>query len=206
MVRGVEVTATRVIAAPPARIFAFLERFDRHWELLGSRLEPLRAYDGSRSQARLHGPLGIHRTLWIELAELDPPRELTGRVEAGRGRTVGTVRWVVVPADGAAPPVGTVSADPGVPGGDAPAAATVELTARTDVAGPLDRLLLLAGGRHWLRQSLELVLARLDARVASTGAGAGDARAADAATGTGASAEVPPGPDAEVRTAPPQRG
>lgn len=163
MVRGVEVTATRVIAAPPARIFAFLERFDRHWELLGSRLEPLRAYDGSRSQARLHGPLGIHRTLWIELAELDPPRELTGRVEAGRGRTVGTVRWVVAPADGAAPGAG--GTDPGEPAGDAPTAATVELTARTDVAGPLDRLLLLAGGRRWLRQSLELVLARLDARL-----------------------------------------
>lgn len=139
-----EVTATRAIAASPERVFAFLERFDRHWELLGSRLEPLRAYDGRRSQARLHGPLGIRRTLWIELAELSPPRELCGRVEAGRGRTVGTVRWVVDPADG-----GT----------------RVELTARTDVAGPLDRLLLLAGGRRWLRQSLELVLARLDARL-----------------------------------------
>lgn len=143
--RGVEVTATRTIAAPPERIFAFLERFDRHWELLGRRLEPLRAYDGRRSQARLHGPLGVRRTLWIELAELAPPRELTGRVEAGRGRTVGTVRWVVAPAG--------------------PRAATVTLTARTELAGALDRLLLLAGGRRWLAQSLELVLARLDARL-----------------------------------------
>lgn len=155
MVRGVEVTATRVIAAPPEQIFAFLERFDRHWELLGRHLEPLRAYDGRRSQARLHGPLGVRRTLWIELAELDPPRELTGRVEAGRrGRTVGTVRWVVAPAG---------------------ASATVTLTARTDVAGPLDRLLLLAGGRRWLRRSLELVLERLDARL---GDGAPHARGA----------------------------
>ena len=166
-----EVAATRTIAAPPERIFAFLERFDRHWELLGRRLEPLRAYDGRRSRARLHGPLGVRRTLWIELAELRPPRELTGRVEAGGGRTVGTVRWVVAPAGSAR-------------------ATTVTLTARTEIAGALDRLLLLAGGRRWLRQSLELVLARLEARVAATGA---DARAG---AGTGA----------DVRAAPRQRG
>lgn len=141
-----EVRATRTIAAPPGRIFAYLEEVDRHWELLGSRLEPLRAYDGRRSQARLHGPLGIRRTLWIELSSLAPPHELTGRVEAGRGRTVGTVRWVVRPADAAG-------------------ASTVELTARTDVAGALDRLLLLLGGARWLRGSLELVLARLDDRL-----------------------------------------
>ncbi|MBB4662992.1 SRPBCC family protein [Conexibacter arvalis] len=141
-----EVHARRTIAAPPERIFAFLEAIDRHWELLGRRLEPLRGYDGRRSRARLRGPLGIRRTLWIELSELRAPQSLTGRVEAGGGRTVGTVRWDVRPVA-------------------ASTATTVVLTARTDVAGPLDRLLLLAGGRRWLRQSLELVLARLDARV-----------------------------------------
>jgi uncharacterized protein YndB with AHSA1/START domain len=142
----VVVRATRTIAAVPDEIFAFLANPDRHWQLLGRRLEPLRAYDGERSQVRLHGPLGIRRTLWIRLSDERPPHELVGRVEAGGGATIGTVRWVVRPVDG-----GSV----------------VELTARTEVAGWLDRLLLAAGGAHWLRQSLERTLSALDARLAT---------------------------------------
>jgi hypothetical protein len=167
-----EVRATRTIPAPPERIFAFLEAPDRHWELLGRRLEPLRSYDGRRSQARLRGPLGIRRTLWIELATIRPPAELTGRVTAGGDRTVGTVLWVIRPAprgeaagrgatDGAA--VAATSTDGGSP---ADAGSTVELTARTDVVGPLDRMLLVCGGALWLRQSLEHVLVQLDRQVA----------------------------------------
>lgn len=153
-----EVRATRTIAAPPERIFAFLEAPDRHWELLGRRLEPLRSYDGRQSQARLRGPLGIRRTLWIELATIRPPAELTGRVAAGGGRTVGTVLWVIRPA-GAGPAAG---GQPSPSGESAGRSCSVELTARTDVAGPLDRMLLLCGGALWLRQSLELVLAQLE--------------------------------------------
>lgn len=172
-----EVRATRAIAAPPQPVFAFLEEFDRHWELLGDRLEPLRGYDGRRSHARLRGPLGIRRTLWIELATLDPPRELTGRVEVGHGRTVGTVRWVlrpeapIVASDPARAETSRAARIPGARSAVAVAprsvAATtvVELTARTELAGPLDRLLLLCGGRRWLRRSLVLVLARLDERL-----------------------------------------
>ncbi|MDW5595668.1 hypothetical protein VSS74_15060, partial [Conexibacter stalactiti] len=40
-------------------------------------------------------------------------------------------------------------------------ASEVELTARTDLSGWLDRLLLAAGGAHWLRRSLELTLRNL---------------------------------------------
>ncbi len=141
-----EVTATRPIATTPEEIFAFLANPDRHWQLLGRRLEPLRAYDGSRSQVRLHGPLGIRRTLWIRLSDERPPHELVGRVEAGGGATIGTVRWAVRPAGAGA--------------------SIVELTARTDFAGWLDRLLLTAGGARWLRQSLERALVALDARLA----------------------------------------
>lgn len=159
-----EVRATRTIAAPPERIFAFLEAPDRHWALLGRRLEPLRSYDGRRSQARLRGPLGIRRTLWIELATIRPPAELTGRVAAGGGRTVGTVLWVVRPAASGGAVAGGGPAAAAPTAGDSPvtAASTVELTARTDVAGPLDRVLLLCGGALWLRQSLELVLGQLE--------------------------------------------
>ena len=163
-----EVRATRTIAAPPERIFAYLEEVDRHWELLGSRLEPLRAYDGRRSHARLHGPLGIRRTLWIELSSLDAPHELIGRVEAGRGRTVGTVRWVVRPT-AVAPAATPARPGPSARPVAAASASTVELTARTEVAGALDRLLLLLGGARWLRGSLELVLARLDDRLGERG-------------------------------------
>ena len=141
-----EVRASRTIDASPERVFSFLEEPDRHWQLLGRRLEPLRAYDGERSQARLRGPLGIHRTLWIEMASLRSPSELIGRVEAGRGRTLGTVRWLI--------------------GSTGATRSTVELTARTDVAGMLDHLLLLFGGARWLRSSLELVLDELERRMA----------------------------------------
>jgi uncharacterized protein YndB with AHSA1/START domain len=145
----VEVRAARTIAAAPEEIFAFLAEPDRHWQLLGRRLEPLRAYDGERSQVRLRGPLGIRRTLWIRLATERPPHELVGRVEAGGGATIGTVRWLVEAAG--------------------PIASAVELTAGTELAGWLDRLLLLAGGAHWLRRSLELTLAALDERVGRPG-------------------------------------
>lgn len=144
-----EVRAARTITAVPDEIFAFLANPDRHWQLLGRRLEPLRAYDGERSQLRLHGPLGIRRTLWIRLSEERPPHELVGRVEAGGGATIGTVRWVVR-TDGAGA-----------------ARSVVELTARTEVAGWLDRLLLAAGGARWLRQSLERTLRALDAHLAA---------------------------------------
>lgn len=139
-----EVRATRDIPAAPEAIFAFLAEPDRHWQLLGRRLEPLRAYDGDRSQVRLRGPLGVRRTLWIRMAVSRPPEELVGRVEAGSGATIGTVRWAIRPAS---------------PG------AVVELTASTDVAGALDRLLLVCGGARWLRRSLEVTLAALATRV-----------------------------------------
>jgi uncharacterized protein YndB with AHSA1/START domain len=148
----VEVHATRTIAAPPEAIFAFLADPDRHWQLLGRRLEPLRAYDGERSRVRLRGPLGIRRTLSIRLSDERPPHELVGRVEAGGGATVGTVRWLVRPAAGGA-------------------GSAVELSARTEVAGWLDRLLLLAGGAVWLRQSLERALAALESLLTERDAG-----------------------------------
>ncbi|HST39260.1 MAG TPA: hypothetical protein VLK58_07115, partial [Conexibacter sp.] len=122
---------------------------------LGRRLEPLRAYDGERSQVRLRGPLGIRRTLWIRLAVERPPHELVGRVEASGGATIGTVRWVVEAA----------AASPGATDSATAPASEVELTARTDLAGCLDRLLLMCGGAHWLRRSLELALAALEQRV-----------------------------------------
>ncbi|MDO8214082.1 SRPBCC family protein [Conexibacter sp. CPCC 206217] len=140
-----DVHATRTIAASPVEIYTFLENPDRHWQLLGRRLQPLRPYDGERSQVRLRGPLGIHRTLWIRMAVSDPPHELVGRVEAGGGTTIGTVRWEIR---------------------EHTASSSVTLTARTEVAAWLDRLLLVCGGAHWLRRSLEVTLRALDERLA----------------------------------------
>jgi hypothetical protein len=138
------VRATRTITAAADDIFAFLENPNRHWQLLGRRLEPLRGYDGERSQVRLRGPLGIRRTLWIRMAVSRSPHELVGHVEAGGGTTIGTVRWVLRPL-----------------ARDGDASTAVELTAGTNDVGWLDRLLLLCGGRRWLRRSLEVALAAL---------------------------------------------
>lgn len=150
-----EVRATRTVRASPAALFAFLEEPDRHWQLLGSRLQPLRSYDGQRSRVRLRGPLGVRRTVSIELSAERPPHEIVGRVEATAGsretRTLGTVRWSI-----------RAAADVGAgAGGGGGAESAVELTARTDLAGSFDRLLLACGGTRWLRRSLELALAAL---------------------------------------------
>lgn len=163
-----EVRATRTIPASPEAIFAFLEEPDRHWQLLGRRLEPLQAYDGERSQVRLHGPLGVRRTLWIRMAVSRPPHELVGRVQAGGETTIGTVRWEIRAVAGGTGGTGGAAGDAGGAAGAGDAGertSLVALTARTDVAGWLDRLLLVCGGARWLRRSLERTLAALTEQV-----------------------------------------
>ena len=70
------------------------------------------------------------------------PSELRGRAQIGHG-TVGAVRWEIAPA---------------VPG-----TSQVRFSAEVERASPLDRVLLLAGGRWWLARIVRAAVGRLGA-------------------------------------------
>jgi hypothetical protein len=138
----VELRAAKSIAAPPERVYAFLESFDRHVELIHDRVEPL-AVDSTGSTLRLCGPLGVRRTLSTTLTYSQSPTGIVGRVKAGQ-RTRGTVRWSIQHSD---------------------RGSWVEIVGRTEVLGVLDAMLLRLGGRRWLVRSLHHALEGLEERM-----------------------------------------
>jgi hypothetical protein len=138
----VELRAARAIDASPERIFEFLARFERHLELIRDRVVLLSVEDAG-SLVRLRGPLGAGRVVRTRLTYSESPRSIVGRVEAGR-RTRGTVRWSIQRSG---------------------RASWVEVVARAETLGPLDRMLLRLGGRRWLAYSLKQALESLDTRL-----------------------------------------
>ena len=136
-----DVRAARSIAAPPERVFAFLEDLEHHVELIGDRSEP-RGAASTGMRVRLCGPLGLHRTVTTSLVYAHSPESIVGHAEAGR-RSRGTVRWSIQHSDGGS---------------------WVEVAAHADALDPLAALLLPLGGRRWLGRSLELALERLQER------------------------------------------
>lgn len=88
----------------------------------------------------MRGPLGFTREARTTVVEAVPAVRMRGRAEVGP-RTVGLVTWQLAP----------------VPGGT-----RVTLHAAAERAGPADRLLLLLGGRAWLRRRFARVLERLE--------------------------------------------
>lgn len=137
-----DVSAARSISAPAERIFAFLERLEHQFELIGSRAERLPA-EGAGLRVRLRGPLGIRRTVRASLTYARSPESIVGRAEARRGSRA-TVRWSIQRSD-----VGS----------------WVQVIAHTDALGPVDAMLMRLGGRRWLARSLELALETLEERM-----------------------------------------
>ena len=120
-------------------VFAFLADLANHWDLADRWVEVVSltpAHDGGRVAVR--GPLGLRRTVDTRVHEVDPPRCIEG--EARLGRTRALVTWHLT---------------------EEGAATRVRLTATVLEAGPLDRALLAAGGRVWLRRRFAATLARL---------------------------------------------
>ena len=131
----------------PARreaVFAFLADLANHWDLADRWVEVVSltpAHD--RGRVTVRGPLGLKRTVDTQVHETEPPTRIEGVAELGRTRAL--VAWWLE-EDG----TGT----------------RVRLSATVVEAGALDRLLLAAGGRAWLRRRFASTLDRL-ARAAS---------------------------------------
>jgi hypothetical protein len=97
---------------------------------------------GDGGKVRLRGPLGLGRTVTTRVVTAEPASSIIGTADLSGG-TLATVRWTLTPVER-----GT----------------QVELAAFVEKAGLLDRLLLAAGGRRWLRRRFSSILVRLAQR------------------------------------------
>jgi Polyketide cyclase / dehydrase and lipid transport len=133
------IVADGLVPAGRDAVFAFLADLANHWDLADRWVEVVwltPAHDGGRVMVR--GPLGLRRTVDTRVDEVEPPARIEGTARLGRTRAV--VRWELRPE-----PNGT----------------RVHLVAGVLAAGLLDRLLLAAGGRAWLRRRFTVTLSRL---------------------------------------------
>ena len=139
------IEADGLIPAGREAVFAFLADLANHWDLADRWVEVVSltpAHDGGRVTVR--GPLGLRRTVETRVDEVEPPACIEGTARLGRTRAV--VRWELRPESR-----GT----------------RVHLVATVLAAGPIDRLLLAAGGRAWLRRRFTVTLSRLAQTVAA---------------------------------------
>ena len=148
------IEAEALIDARPEAVFDYLARLDHHWQLMDGSVEVLSLDgdgDGGPDQAvvRLHGPLGLGRTAHTQVLEAERPKLLRGRASIGRrsdgGRvTEGEVTWHLTPSD-----------DGGT---------RVRLAASVLSASAGDRVVLVLGGRAWMRARFQAALSRLAAQ------------------------------------------
>ncbi len=133
------IEATRTVSAPPERVFDFLSDLRNHWRLEKRflELEDVGERDGV---ILLTGPLGLSRKARTEVLEAERPTRVAGRADL-RGGTVGLVAWDIWPEG---------------PG------SRVRLAAEIPQAWLPDRILLMIGGRIWLRRLFAQALANLD--------------------------------------------
>ena len=131
-------------------MFAFLADLHNHWRL-DDRFVELAGVDADAhgGRVRVRGPFGLWREARTEVVAAEPPGNdrdgvMRGRALVGRA-TVGLVRWDLSPS------------------GDR---TTVRLSAVVERASALDRILLAAGGRWWLRRIFRDALRRLEDVVA----------------------------------------
>ena len=90
----------------------------------------------------IRGPLGITREARAEVVDAEAPCRLVGR--AVLGTTVGAVAWKILPEG---------------------EGSLVSLSAEVERASTANRLLLVLGGRRWLRRRFANVLETLDRRL-----------------------------------------
>ncbi len=145
---GLDVHATRSVAADIAVVFAFLADLENHWRLADRFVEvvELAGPPGARTggRVRVRGPLGLRRTAAIRIDLARPVYEVRGSAEMSGG-TVARVRWRLRPLS---------------------KRTVVTLGATIEEARPLDRLLLRAGGLAWLSARFEGALESLESSLA----------------------------------------
>jgi hypothetical protein len=146
--RMTRVAASSVVAAGPGMVFAFLVEPHNHRLLTGPkvRLLEIAEHPSGRIQGTvlIRGPLGIRRRARTRVLTAQDPECLSGVAELG-DRTTVWVSWDLQ-ASG--------SRD-----------TEVILSAVASSLGSLDRILLFAGGKRWLRrlfaETLELLAAQM---------------------------------------------
>jgi hypothetical protein len=141
----IRIHTSRVVPVSPADTFAFLRQPQNHRRLTTQRIRLLEldvTETGELSGALMliHGPLGLRRLARTRLESTREPAQLLGTAWVGAG-TEARVRWDLRP----------LAADHTL----------VTLTATFISPAPLDRLLLLAGGRLWARRLFADTLERL---------------------------------------------
>jgi hypothetical protein len=146
----ITISARRRVTAGAPETFAFLATpaTHRRLQVRGIALLSLDENDAedflNGGAVLLRGPLGLHRTVRTRVALRQPPTRLAGSALADSGTTA-HVSWTL-----RGQPDGTT---------------IVELTA---VLGPVaggDRMLLAAGGRHWIRRLFAATLGSLAAEL-----------------------------------------
>jgi hypothetical protein len=139
---GLGIEASRVVERSPEDIHAFIAELENHRVLTGRHLRLQEVAPGGRGgRIVMRGPLGVRRTAATEVTVVRAPGRFGGVAVVGP-RTRARVDWTIEAAAG---------------GGS-----RVELRAVVLDAGPLDRMLLKAGGRGWLRRRFRDTLRRLD--------------------------------------------
>jgi hypothetical protein len=130
-------------------VFAFLADLENHWRLAGRYVEvlELEGPPGGRQggRVRIRGPLGLGRTARTEVLSADEPSGLSGKASIGDS-TSAAVSWSL---------------------SDSRDGTRVELRARTERLGLLDRLVLAIGGTRVLRRMFDSTLESLARRFAS---------------------------------------
>jgi uncharacterized protein YndB with AHSA1/START domain len=142
-----EISASALVPAAPEEVFAFLCDLENHW-MLADRFVEVLTLDHSRDgvagggTVKVRGPLGLGRTATTRVVDTEPPMSMTGTADLSGG-TQAVVRWVLTRDDGAT---------------------RVELAADLRRTGLLDRILLAAGGRRWIRHRFNSILQTLAQR------------------------------------------
>lgn len=141
------IEAHGLVPAGREAVFAFLADLANHWDLADRWVEVVSLTPGHEGgRVRVRGPLGLGRTVDTRVDEVQPPDRIEGRATLGRTRAA--VSWELT---------------------DDPDGTRVRLAATVLAAGPLDRLLLAAGGRTWLRRRFATTLRRLAQTVIQPG-------------------------------------
>lgn len=139
-----DIEAAALVPASPEDVYAFLSDLRNHWRLADRFVEvlTLESSDGGRAdggRVRVRGPLGIRRTVTTRVVAAREPRLMIGTAELASG-TRARVSWTIAGRLGAS---------------------RVRLAAELEGARPLDRVLLAAGGRWWMRRRFASTLERL---------------------------------------------
>ena len=138
-----DIEAAALVPAPPEDVFDFLSDLGNHWRLTGRRVEVVSLNGaGDGGTVRIRGPLGLRRTAETKVTAARSARLMIGVAELPGG-TRARVSWTLA---------GRVNQT------------RVRLAADLEHVSPLDRLLLLVGGRAWMKRMFERTLERLAER------------------------------------------